>query len=201
VTRLVRIWRGAAARDRRAVLLGGVLLVTAWVALRGVPKAMAGLTDLRERAAVAQFTLASARATLAQEPLLRDSLGARAQRLVAWAPRLVASGTTSEAHADLSAWLTALATTRRVRLNRLDVGGDSSVSVFTRLSVRVEAEGDLRGITGWLAALEGGQKLVRVTSLRLSAPDAADPATRVERLRLEITLVAWAATTAPEQPS
>jgi len=201
MTRLLRTWRSAGARDRRAVLLGGVVLVVAWLLMRGVPWAVRHAAGLRARAGAAALALTSARVTLDQQPLLKDSLGARAQRLVTWAPRFFAGGTASEAHADLGAWLTSVAATRRVRLNRLDVGGDSAVSVFTRLTVRVEAEGDLRGITGWLAALEGGQKLVRVTSLRLSAPDAADPAARRERLRVEVTLVAWAATTGREEPS
>jgi len=201
MTRLGRIWRAAAARDRRAVLLGVAVLAAAWLALRGVPWAASALAQLRERATVAQLALSAARATLAEEPVLRDSLGGRAQRLVRWAPRLFAGGTASEAHADLSAWLTGLATARRVRLERLDIGGDSGVSVFTRLTVRVEVEGDVRGITGWLAALEGGEQLVRVTSLRISAPDAANPGVRSERLHVEITLVAWAATTRPEERS
>jgi hypothetical protein len=201
MTRVARLWRAAAPRDRRAVLLGGALLLAAWLALRGVPWTLSRLTLLRARAAVATQTLANARATLAQEPQFRDSLGARAQRLVRWAPRLFAGGTPSEARADVGAWLTAEATRRRVRLTRLDIGGDSAVSVFTRLTVRVEVEGDVRGLTGWLAALDGGGKLVRVTGLRLSAPDAATPDTRSERLRAEITLVAWAATTRPDAGS
>ncbi len=197
MTRLLRIWRQAAVRDRRAVLLGVCLLAAAWLTLRGVPWTVSRTGLLRERAAVSTRTLAAARATLAQEPLLRDSLATRAERLVRWAPRLFAGGTTSEAHADLSAWLSSLALAQHVRLGRLDVGGDSSASVFTRLTVRVEAEGDVRGVAGWLAALEGGEKVLRVASLRVNASDAANTALRSERLRVEVTLVGWAATTHP----
>ena len=197
MTRVLRIWRQASTRDRRAVLLGAALLAGAWLALRGVPWAIGRAAPLRERAEVSTRTLASARGTLTAQGLLRDSLAARAGRLVAWAPRLFAGATASEAHAGLSAWLTGLATSRHVRLGRLDVGGDSSASVFTRLTVRVEAEGDVRGVVGWLAALEGGEKVLRVASLRVSAPDAANTALRSERLRVEVTLVGWAATTHP----
>jgi hypothetical protein len=179
------------------MLLGVGLLATAWLGLRGVPWVLRRAELLRERAAVSTRTLAAARATLAQEPLLRDSLAARAERLVRWAPRLFAGATAAEAHADLSAWLSGLATARHVRLGRLDVGGDSAASVFTRLTVRVEAEGDMRGVTGWLAALEGGEKLVRVASLRVTAPDAANPETRAERLHVEVTIIGWAATARP----
>lgn len=199
--RLLRLWRRASVRDRRAVLLGASLLATAWLGLRGVPWILGRAALLRERAAASTRTLAAARATLAQEPLLRDSLAARAERLVRWAPRLFAGATAAEAHADLSAWLSGLATARQVRVARLDVGGDSSVSVFTRLTVRVEAEGDVRGVTGWLAALEGGEKLVRIAALRVSAPDAANPDARAERLHVEATIIGWAATAHPEAGS
>ncbi len=192
--RLVHLWRQASTRDRRALALGGAITLAAWMAVRGGPWIAGEIGLMHERARAAQRGLASARATLDQEPLLRDSLATRAQRLVRWAPRLFAGGTASEAHADLSGWLTGLAAARHVRLGRLDVGGDSSASVFTQLTVRVEAEGDVRGIVGWLAALEGGEKLVRVTALRVSAPAATDPAARTERLRVEVTLLGWAAT-------
>jgi hypothetical protein len=193
MNRLVAAWRRASPRDRRAVTLGLGLALAAWLALRVVPWAVRRAGTWQERAAAVQRGLVAAQEAIALVPLARDSLAARGQHLVAWAPRLFAGASTSEAQADLAAWVSGLAAQRRVRIVRQDVGRDSTASVFTRLTLRVEAEGDLRGVAGWLAALESGERLVRVSTLRLDAPDAATAAARTERLRVEVVLTAWAA--------
>jgi hypothetical protein len=55
----------------------------------------------------------------------------------------------------------------------------------------MEVEGDITALAGWLAELEAGQKLIVVQELAISALEPAAPASRPERLRAELRLVAW----------
>jgi len=189
---LAPAWRQASARDRRAVALGLVVVAAAFVVLRIVPWTVGRTRELSDRARGAQAALTSAQAVLAETPAARESLAARAQRLVGWAPRLFGGNSSGEAQADFATWVTGLAVQRQVRVLRQDVGRDSTASLFTQLTLHIEAEGDVRGVTAWLGALESGQRLVQVRALRLDAPEAANPDARRERLHVEVVLVGWA---------
>jgi len=181
------------SRDRRAIALGLALTGAAWLGLKGLPRLKAAANRVSERRAAAALALARARETLALEPLARESLGVRAARLVAWAPRLFSGTTPNEAAADLSSFATGTASLRRVRIIRQDARPDSSASVFTRLALRVEAEGDIEGITGWIAGLEESPRLIEVQALAITAPEPAAPTAQPERLHVELVLVGWGA--------
>jgi hypothetical protein len=180
-------------RERRTIAIGLGVMGLAFAGLRLVPRVWASARDLQGRAAAERTALVRARDALRLEPVVRESLGVRAQRLVAAAPRLFGGATPSEAAAELASLVTGLAATHRVRIARQDARPDSTVSVFTRLTLRLEAEGDAQGIAGWIASLEEGAKLIEVRSLVLSAVDPAAPAAQPERLRAEVVIVGWAA--------
>lgn len=182
-----------APRERRTIVLGLCAVAAAWGALRGVPHARAAGLGLRERRVVASVALSRAKEALALEPLARESLGVRAARLVAWAPRLFGGTTPSEAAAELSSLVSGTASLHHVRIIRQDARPDSSASIFVRLTLRLEAEGDVEGVMSWVAALEESPRLVEVQSLNISAPDPATSAAQPERLHAELVLVGWGA--------
>jgi len=124
-------------------------------------------------------------------PAARESLVVRGQQLVALAPRLLAGGSPAEAAAELSSLVSGAAALRHVRILQQESGAGSSASLFTRIRMRVEAEGDASGIASWLASLEEGAKLVRVRSLAITAPDPGAQPTQPERLRAHLVLDAW----------
>lgn len=193
MTRLRHAWASLPKRDRRALAFALGALLVAVLGLRAVPAALRATAALRERTASTQATLRAARQTVAAAPVMRDSLAVRAQRLVGWAPRLFGGTSASDAQADLAAWVTGTAAARNVHVLRQDIGADSTASLFVRLTQRIEAEGDVRGVTGWVAALESSDRLIRVEALRVDAPDATSPTARSERLHVEIVIRAWAA--------
>jgi len=182
-----------APRERRAIVLGLSAIALTWGALRGVPKARAAAHALGERRAAAEIALIRAREALALEPVARESLGVRAARLVAWAPRLFGGATASEAAAELSSFVTGAAAVRRVRVIRQDARPDSSASLFVRLTLRLEAEGDVEGLAGWIASLEESPRLIEVQSLGISAPEPGASPGQAERLHAELVLVGWGA--------
>lgn len=179
-------------RERRVITAGIGIAFGAWLLLRVAPGVLRTTSSLQERAAAAQSSLMRSRELLAAEPAMRDSLRERARRLVAQAPRLFGGASPTDAAAEFSSHVSGSAERRRVRIARLDARPDTARSVFLRLSLRVEAEGDLAGITGWLADLESGPKLVNTASLNLQAPEPGSPASQAERLRLTVTFTAWA---------
>lgn len=186
-------WKALPARDRRALLAGSALILAGLILTRGLPAALRAHERLRARAEAGVRELASAREALAEEPGVRDSLGARATRLVAWAPRLVGGATPAEGTAELTSLVTGLAAQHRVRVARLQGLPDSAAGLFVRVGIRLEAQGDVAGLAGWLAALEKGPKLLAVRELAVSALEPAAPPTQAEGLRAELSLIGWAA--------
>lgn len=185
--------RRLSASDRRAVVLGGVLLLGAWLATRAVPDGLRAHASERARTEAAVHELAQARVLLAAEPVLRESLGVRAARLVAWAPRLVAGTTRTEAAAELAGLVSGLAAGHRVRLTRLDPLPDTTAGMFVRVGVHAEAAGDARGIAEWLAALESGRQLIEVRELEISAAEPAASVGQAETLRAQLVVTGWSA--------
>ncbi len=188
--RLRGLWAGMPRRDRRALVLGLAIVAVALAVVRIVPGLVRTAAVLRERAATARSAVQSAREAIAAGPTMRESLAVRGQRLAGWAPRLLGGSSTAEAQAELAAWLSGSAAVHNVRVLRQDVGADSSVSLFQRLTQRVEAEGDISGVVGWLGAIESDQRLAQVASMRVNALDPA--ASGAERLHVELVIHAWA---------
>lgn len=179
-------------RERRTILLGASIALGAWLALKGVPAAARHVAGLRERSTAASLSLEQARRIIETAPAARESLTVRARELVSLAPRLLAGGTSAEASAELAALVGGIAAVRRVRIIQQDARPDSSASVFTRVTLRLSAEGDVAGIAGMVADLEEGVKLLRVRSIAISAPEPASPATQPERLRADLVVEGWA---------
>ena len=153
---------GMSARDKKAIAIGLVLLAAARLGLRGIPLLLHQRADLEARALLARIAVERGREALDAHPQVRESLAVRVGRLVALAPRLLDGSSPAEASASLSGLVGGAASLRRVRIVRQESRPDSSASLFDRVLLRVEAEGDIAGISGWIADLEEGDKLVRV---------------------------------------
>lgn len=179
-------------RDRRALLLGATL-ITAAIALRAVPAAARSAGHLTARADAASLELARARELLDGRMWMRDSLAGRASRLVALAPRLVAGRTAAEVRAELGAIVAATAERHRIRVAQQEVRADSVAGPFLRVQLRLEGEGDVTGVAGWLAALEEGMQLLTVSEVSIQAPEPFAPPAQMERLRIVLTVAGWGA--------
>ena len=179
-------------RDRRALILGGGVVLAAVFLLRAVPwtvrTALAAETGLRQRAAL----LARARADLAEASGLRDSAVALGQALVGLAPKILSGNSVAEAVADLSGRVNLAASNHGAKLARLDPVADSGVAGrLRRATLRTSFECDVRGLVGVLEALEGGKAVLSVKELRVTAVDAASVDKSAEVLRVELTVAGW----------
>lgn len=182
-----------ASRDRRALTIGTAVIATAWLLLRGSPLAVASYRELALRADLVAAQRTEARALIAVDGALRDSLAECGAMLLGWAPRLIAGRTRAEAEAELAFVLHALVSGGRVHLTRIDPAPDSAVGLFRVVALRVAAESDVAGLSAWLERLDRATSLVRIREAAISAADPLAPSGQAEVLRAELTIEGWAA--------
>lgn len=180
------------SRDRRALVLGGATALAAVLGLRvlpwGIGSALSAQRELHQQAAL----LARARADLAESPRLRDSAEVLTPAVVALAPKLLSGDTPAEAVADLSGRLNLAASRNEAKLERTDQVPDSAVAGrLRRVRVRASVETDIRGVMGYLRAIEFGDAVLSVADLRIVAPDPSSGERMPEVLRLEVTVDGW----------
>src|SRR5207247_5791705 len=135
--------------DRRALLLGGGVVLAGLLLLRVLPwtvrSALAAESGLRERAAL----LARARADLADAAVLRDSAAQLGQALIGLAPKILSGNSAPEAVADLSGRVNLAASGHQAKLERVDPVPDSvSRGRLRRGTLRAAFECDVRGLVG-----------------------------------------------------
>ncbi len=179
-------------RDRRALAVGGAIVLAAVLLLRvlpwGVRRALAAERDLRAQVAL----LARARVDLADAALLRDSAAALGRTLLGLAPKILSGGTAAEAVADLSGRVNHAAAANLVKLERVDAIPDSAgAGRLRRATLRAALECDVRGLAGLLQALERGNPVLAVRGLRVTAPDVGSADRASEVLRVELTVTGW----------
>jgi hypothetical protein len=169
-------WSGMNTRDRRAILLGALVLLPGFAFIWAVRPYQAAVSDLRDQLETERAALARERAALAsarQNPQLQHAADS-AMRTVH--PRLFEGKDDVMASAELAAYVGDMA--RRSRVWLQDAGTRPSVPAapgLRTLRVEVRAESDLNGTLAFLQALERGQKLVRIDRLDIShSPRASE---------------------------
>ena len=180
------------ARDRRAIAWGAVVVVGALVVLRALPwawhRAAAKHADLSHRA----LLLARAETELTQAQKLADSASKLSRELVSLAPTLLTGDGVQAAFADLAGRLSVAASESRAKVERVELLTDTaSAGRLRRVSGKAALEGDIRGLTRFLATVESGVSLLVVNDLVVQAPAAFGPERGPEALRWEVTVSGW----------
>jgi hypothetical protein len=179
-------------RDRRALQLGGAVILAAFLLLRLIPQAWAigrrNWEDFRGRAEL----LARAQKRVEGARSLEDSSLAAKRRLLALAPALVDGNDDAEALTTLSAELAGIAMKKQLRMLRTSSIADSArAGQLRRLSVQLAVEGDSRGILDFLAAISRTPEVLVPVDLRIVASDPWAAGAAAEVLQTELTLQAW----------
>ncbi len=168
-------WSTMNARDRRAVLLGAIVLLPGLFFVWGVRPYLAALSDARDQLATERATLVRERAAVAtarQNPELQH-LADSAMRTMR--PRLFEGTDDVMASAELASYVGDVA--RRARVWLQDAGTRSATPAaegLRTLRVEIRAESDIQGTLMFLQGLERGDKLVRIDRLDISRAPRAD---------------------------
>ena len=112
--------------------------------------------------------------------------------MVGLAPKLLSGDTPVEALADLSSRLTLAASRNQVKLERTDQLTDSmAAGRLRRVRVRTALESDIRGVMGFLRAIELGDAVLSIEEARIVAADPSSGEQVPEILRVEVTVTGW----------
>lgn len=168
-------WRTLSRRDRRAILIGAVVLLPGLVLIWGVRPYQAAVSDLRDRLATERATLARERAAVAtarQNPKLKQRADSAMRTM---RPRLFEGKDDVMASAELASYVGDVAHRSRVWLQDAGTRAATPAAEGVRtLRVEIRAESDLLGAMLFLQALEQGDKLVRVDRLDISRASGAE---------------------------
>ena len=186
-------WSALSPRERRTVVIGGLIAGAGLLFVWGVRPYVAALASARDALAIESAALArecAAVASARQNPRL---LQATDSAMRAARPRLFEGKDDVMASAELASYLGDVARRTRVWLQDAATRPASAGQDGTReLHVEMRGESDLLGTLLFLQALERGEKLVRIERLdlvrsqRLGDPD-------VEAIAITATISGFAA--------
>lgn len=162
------------ARDRRAVVMGAMLLAPAVAWSQGVMPYLRAVRQAQGELRRERGLLERELRVLAGSGRYPAEFGAGAERLLAEVPRLIGGGDDGAASAALAGYVRGVAQAARVQLSRVEPAssGDAGGGV-TSLPLEVSGEGDIEGVMTLLHLLETGPKLVHVTGMTLETGEPA----------------------------
>ena len=174
-------------REKDKLLVAMAAMVARRRLERGVklnhPEAVALITD---------FILEGARDGRSVAELMEAGAGVLTRAVVGLAPKLLSGDTPVEALADLSGRLTLAASRNQAKLERTDQLTDSLVAGrLRRVRVRTALESDIRGVMGFLRAIELGDAVLSIEDVRIVAADPNSGEQVPEILRVEVTVTGW----------
>jgi hypothetical protein len=180
-------------RERRVVFVGVVITAAGLLFGRMLPAWSAWVGAERSDAERLSSDLQRTRARIQNLSVARDTLMARNGRYLALAPSITPGRTAGAAGASLASLVSGMAATAGLRMGALQIRSDTSgtrseMSVFRTIAVRGDAQGDVRGVARFLAAIEGSATALAIRHLSISQPEPAAPPDRPEGLRIEFVI-------------
>jgi hypothetical protein len=182
-------------KDRRAIILGAVLVLPALIFLYGVRPYRTAMAETLDELETARGALSRELAAVASKPTAPGGQQLADSALTLVAPRLFEGRDDAIASAQLAAYLGTIARRSRVLMEDANTRPSTlSPEGIRTLRVEVRAESDIQGITTFLHNLESGQKLVRVDRLEISRVPGLEERNGFETLSIGATIAGFAFT-------
>ncbi|MEO7333278.1 MAG: hypothetical protein ABIZ71_04985 [Gemmatimonadales bacterium] len=179
-------------RDRRALWMGGAVVLSGLLFFRVLPVGWSAWRDARESLASEQALLARAEGALQMLDSVEQRAAVTRVQVVGLAPRLLAGTTNAEALADLNGRLAFAASGHRTRLLRADPVADSArESRLRRVRLRIEVESDWSGLAGFLRATVADPAALRVTAVSVRGAEVPAATVGAEVLSGEVEVTGW----------
>lgn len=186
-------WSTMSAKDRRAIILGAIVVLPALVFIYGVRPYQAALSATRDELETARLALSREKAVVAARPTAPGGQQSADSALAMVKPRLFEGRDDAIASAQLAAYLGSVARRSRVLMQDANTRPSTSSSEGIRtLRVEVRAESDIQGVATFLHNLESGQKLVRVDRLEISRVPGLEERNGYETLSIAATIAGFA---------
>jgi type II secretory pathway component PulM len=169
----MKAWTQLRPRDRRALTLGGSILLTAFAFTFGVQPYRRARAALQERVAEQRTLLARELSLLDTAHELPDALENAAADLEERRSRLLPGRDPLAATAALVGMVGEEARHEGVALEAIESRtAEPAGSGLVAVRIEVRGRADLEGLLRWLGALETGPRLVRVDGLTVARSDA-----------------------------
>ena len=193
-------WSTMSPKDRRAIVLGLIVVLPALLFIWGVRPYRAALTETRDELDIARLALSREKAavmTTRANPAAQKSADSA---LMMVGTRLFEGRDDAIASAQLAAYLGTVARQSRVLMEDANTRpSTTSPEGIRNLRVEVRAESDIQGVTTFIHNLETGNKLVRVDRLEISRVPGLEDKNGFETLSIAATVTGFAfAPAAPE---
>ena len=161
-------------QDRRALMIGAVLLAVLLGYSRIAKPALENVRTSRRDLADQQALLVRERALVAAAPSLPKAQREVKQVLAAESSRLFV-GDSVAATAELSAYVSQIATAAGVHLTTVDGRTPVTTRALTRLSVDIRGEASWRQVLNFLHVLETSGQLVDLVNVRIERGPRGGP--------------------------
>lgn len=161
-------------KDRLALRRGGIAMALMLSWMLGLRPAISSFRDLSDQVEAQRATLVRELAVLSSINSYADAVELSGDQLLEVSSRLFGGETDGVAAAYLAEYVQSAARSGRALLNRLDpTEAQVAYEGLNALSVSVHGESDVEGLVTLLYLLEGGEKLVHITDLRIQASRGA----------------------------
>jgi type II secretory pathway component PulM len=170
----------ANARNRRAIMLGSIILVPALLWVYGVQPYRRALAKTHDDIEEQQMQLERDRTLVSRLGTLPRTSTSLSTQLRDEAPRLFSPDDDLTATGELAEYIGDAATTYGVQVQQIETRPSRPLSAGVQaLALEVRAEGDIAGILPFLQHLESGDKLVRVGALSIERARGAVDTTKM----------------------
>ncbi len=178
-------------RDRRTLAIGIAVCATIAGAGRGVPALRAWEVAHLASAAEAERQLATATIAAGMGTSIEEGASRARQQAGAADSVLIHGATPAAAAAELALLLSDRADSTGLGISSESVRADTGFTHgFARARVRLTATADVRGLTRFLASVEGSPHLLAVRDMTISQSDPGAGDDRPESLRIELVIEA-----------
>lgn len=192
---------GMSAKDRRALMLGLIVLLPSLFYVFGVRRYVASVNDTRQLVTGERKRLSQELAAIAaakENPQLQHIADSSWKAMT---PRIFSGRDNLAATSDLMSLIGDVALQQNVNL-RTSVPQPTTVDIngVRTLTVEIQGETDLQGLLGFLEAIERNDKLMRVDKLRVTRPIAKPDADGVQAVQIMASIAGFAIQEGPIVP-
>lgn len=177
------------SKDVRTLLIGVACVGTMLLVGKVIPRMMATRRATESQLRLMRTELAQDRQIISHRKSTLKSLDETTTKFLGYSSAFLKGSSASQAAAALASVVADAADANGVHLSSVQPEADSANrTLLVPVVVHASGTGDVRGISGMLRDLEGGEPLTEVRQLTITQSDPAASADRMEALHVELTV-------------